>query len=173
MLQYPIQDRNIRGGKHIYWCVSILRYNGHVYIFHQEHLWYLRDIFCWWMRCISTGLKGRHQFSSIPSSAAAASMVSSARIMLALTFFTLLLIGSVFGTSCVEFWQNMRSGDVSLPHSSVGSPIMRLQEAPLKFTNAFWYPPPRGLLEDFYWFIFLNASASSLSLEWVGQSLFP
>ena len=38
---YTRQDWNIRGGHQFYWCVSLLRYNGHVYIFHREHLLYL------------------------------------------------------------------------------------------------------------------------------------
>ena len=33
----PIKDPNIRGGRQVFWCVSLLRYNGHVYISHREH----------------------------------------------------------------------------------------------------------------------------------------
>ena len=65
------------------------------------------------------------------------------------------------------------AGDSSSPHSSVGDPTTRLHKAFLTFTNAFWYPPPGGLLEYFSSFIFLNASEPFLSLSWVGQSLFP
>ena len=43
----------------------------------------------------------------------------------------------------------MRPGDGSSPHSSVGDTIMRLHEASLTFTSAFWSPPPGGLLDDF------------------------
>ena len=118
-------------------------------------------------------LSRRRKISSIPVSAASDRMVSPTLIILVLPLFTLLLIGSVCGTSLVEVWQNMRPGDVSLPHSSVDDTIMRLHEASLIFTNELWSPPPGGLLEYFSCFIFLNASASSLSLALVGQSLFP
>ena len=91
----------------------------------------------------------RHQFSSITASAAAARMVSPICIMLALPFFTLLLIGSVCGTFCVEVWNNMRPGDGGLPHSLVGAPITRLHKTSLTLTNDFWSPPPGGLLDDF------------------------
>ena len=83
----------------------------------------------------------RHQFSSIPTSAAAARMVSPTCIILELPFFTLSLIGSVCVASCVEVWQNMSPGYDGSPHSSVGDPIMRLHEASLTSTNAFWFPP--------------------------------
>ena len=92
-------------------------------------------------------------------------------IMLDQPFFTLLLIGSVCGTSCVEVWQNMRPGDGGSPHYLVGAPIMRLHKASLIFTNAFWSPPLGGLLEYFSCLILLNTYESSLSLAWVGQSL--
>ena len=110
-------------------------------------------------------LSRRHQFSSIPASAVSARMVSPTCIILAIPFFTLLLIGSVCGTSCVEVAHNMSPGDGGSTHSSVGDPIMRLHEASLIFTNDFWSPPPGGLLEYFSCFIFLNASASSFSLD--------
>ena len=108
-------------------------------------------------------------FLLIPASAVAARMVSPTCIILALPLFILSLIGSVYGTSCVEVWQNMIPGDGGSPHSLVGDPTMRLYEASLAFTNAFWYPPPGGLLEYFSCLIFLNASESSLSLVLVGQ----
>ena len=114
-------------------------------------------------------LSRRHQFSSIPASTAEVSMVSPTCIMLALPFLKLFLISSVCVTSCVEVWQNMRPGDVSSPHFLVGAPIMRLHEASFTFTNDFWSPTPGGLLEDFSWFILLNASASCLRLPWGGQ----
>ena len=81
-----------------------------------------------------------------------------------ITLHHAVFIGSVCGTSCVEFWNNMRPGYGTFPHSSVEDAIMRLHEASLTFTNAFWSPLIGGLLEDFYCFIFLKASASSLSL---------
>ena len=118
-------------------------------------------------------LSRRHQFSSIKASAAAPMTVSPTCIIMESSFLTLVLIGSVCWTSWVEVWQNMRPWDVSSPHSSVGDPIIRLHEESLTLTNDFWSPPPGGLLEDFPCFIFLNDSASSLSLSWVGQSLFP
>ena len=91
-------------------------------------------------------LSRRHQFSLIPASAAAASMVSPMFIMMELPLFKLLLMDSVCRTSCVEVWQNMRPGDGSLAHSLVGYPIMKLHEVSFTFTNAFWSPPPGGLL---------------------------
>ena len=57
----------------------------------------------------------RHQFLSIPASAAAARMVSPTYIVIALPFFIMLLIGSVCGTSSVEFLQYMILGDGSYP----------------------------------------------------------
>ena len=48
----------------------------------------------------------------------------------------------------------MRPGDGSSPHSSVGDPIMRLQEASLTFTSAFWSPPPGGFVGRFLLFHF-------------------
>ena len=118
-------------------------------------------------------LSRRHKFSSIQASAAATRMVSPTCLMLELPLLTLLLIDSVCWEYWVEFWQKMRSGYGSSPRSLVGDPIRRLHKASLKFTSAFWSPPPGVLLEDFYCFIFMKASASSLSLDWVGQSLFP
>ena len=96
-------------------------------------------------------LSRRHQFSSIPASAAASRMVSPTCIMLASTFLTLLLIDWFCRASWVEVWQNMRSVDGSSPHSSVGDPIMRLHDASLTFASAFWSPPPGGLLDYFSW----------------------
>ena len=75
-------------------------------------------------------------------------------------FLTLLLIYSACRTSWAEVWKNMRPGYGNFPHSSVGDPIMRLHKASFTVTNGFCYPPPEGLLEDFYCFIFLDASAS-------------
>ena len=92
----------------------------------------------WWSK--------RHQFSSITASAAVVNMVWPTWIILALPFFTMLLIVTFCGTSCVEFWQNMRPGYGGSPHSSVGYPIMKLHKASLTFTNDFCYPPPGGLL---------------------------
>ena len=107
----------------------------------------------------------RHQFSSIPASAAATMMVSPTCIIMELPFFTLLLIGSVCGTSCVEVWKNMSPGDGGSPHSSVRDPVMKLHEASLTSTNDFCSPPTGGLLEDLSCFIFLNDSASYFSLD--------
>ena len=44
----------------------------------------------------------------------------------------------------------MSTGDEGSPHYSVGDTIIGLHEASLTFTNAFWYPLPGSLLEDFY-----------------------
>ena len=115
----------------------------------------------------------RHQFQSIPASAASARMVSPTFIMLTSPYLTLFLIGSVCWTSWVEVWQNTRPGDGILTHFLVGYPIMILHKASLMFTNALCSPPPGGLLEYFSCFIFLNSYAYSLSLVWVGESLFP
>ena len=109
-------------------------------------------------------LSRRHQFSSIPASAAAARMVLPTCIMMEFPYLTLLLIGSFYRNSCVEVWQNMRPGVGSSPHSLVGYPIMRLHEESLTFTNDFWSPPPGVMLEYLSCFIFLNASAYSLRL---------
>ena len=49
-------------------------------------------------------------------------------IILELPFFTLLLIGSVCGTYCVEVWKNTSPVDGGSPHYSLGAPIMRLQK---------------------------------------------
>ena len=105
----------------------------------------------------------RRQFSLILDSTAAVRRVLPTCIMLALPFFILLLIVSVYWTSCVDVWQNMSPGDGGSPHSSLGDPIMRLHKAYFTFTNTFWYPLPGGLLAYFSCFIFLNASTSYLS----------
>ena len=89
--------------------------------------------------------------------------------MIVLPFFTLLLIVSVCRNSFVEVWYNKSPVDGGSPHSLVGDLIMILHEASLMFTNAFGYPTTGGLLGDFSYFIFLNESASSLSLVLVGN----
>ena len=94
-------------------------------------------------------LSRRHQFSSIPAFAVSSRMVFPTCVIMVLPLFILLLIGSICGISCVEVLHNMRLGDGVLPHSLVGSPIMKQHKASLTFTNAFWYPPPGELLEDF------------------------
>ena len=114
-------------------------------------------------------LSRRHKFSSILASAGAARMVLPTCMILVSPFLTLLLISSVFWTSWVEVWNNMRLGDGSLLHYLVGYPIMRLHQSFLTFTNYFWSPPPGGLLDYFYLFIFLNASVSSFTVALVGQ----
>ena len=54
---YTRQDHNIQGGHQFCWCVSLLCYNGHVDIFHREHLWYFIGIFRWWIHFMSTGCR--------------------------------------------------------------------------------------------------------------------
>ena len=73
--------------------------------------------------------------------------------MLALPFFILLLVVSVYRTSCVEVWHNMSPGDGGSPYSLVGDPITRLNVASFTFTNTFWFPPLGGLLADFLFHI--------------------
>ena len=104
-------------------------------------------------------LSRRHQFSLIMVFAAADRMVSPTCIMLPLSFFILLLIGSVCNNSCVEVFQNIIPGDKESYHSSVGDPIIRLYEDYLAFTNTFWSTPSGGGVAYFSCFVFLNASA--------------
>ena len=106
----------------------------------------------------------RHQFSFKPSSAAADRMLFPTCILLTSPLFNFLLIVSACSTSCVDVWKNMITGDGGSLHYLVGSPIMRLYEASFTFANSFWSPPSGGLLADFSCFIFLNDSASYLSL---------
>ena len=106
----------------------------------------------------------RQQISLILNYATSDRMVSPTCIMLTLPFFILLLLGTVFRTSYVKVWQSISPVDGGSPDSLVEVSIIRLHKASLMFTNAFWYPPPGVLLEDYPYFIFLNASASSLIL---------
>ena len=85
-----------------------------------------------------------HQFSSILASAAASRMVSPMCIILGLPIFKLLLVGSVFRTSCVDVWQNISPGNGSSPHSSEGAPIMNLHEASFYIHQCFLVPSTRG-----------------------------
>ena len=128
---YTVQDQNIRGCHQFCWCMSLLCYNGHIHIVRRENLWYLRGFLLLMNALHINWLSRRHQFSSIPASAAAARMVSSTCIILAPPFLILLLVDSVCRTSWVDVWQNMRPWDGGLPHSLVGGPIMRPNEVSL------------------------------------------
>ena len=97
-------------------------------------------------------LSRRRQLSLIPASSAAYRMVSPTCIILALPFFILMLIGSVYRTSCVEIWHIMSPGDGGSPHSLVGDPIMGLHEASLIFTNTFFLSSTSGLVGIFFLF---------------------
>ena len=160
-----------------FWCRLLLNCSGHVDVVHQEHFWYLIDIFHWWSHCMLIYCRqgtNFHQFRIL---------VQQLGWYLPHTlhwhffwrerFFG--FIGDSLRLQYLLWW-------VMIKHDSSRWDIIPFlggyshHETACCIFNMYQFfcsPPSESLFPDFSWFVFLNASASYLSFVCIYHSLFP